>query len=163
MTSRNRKASTGRFGLSISILNRAAHRYFQCALEPYGLGPGQQAYLMAILPGELIVQDELAGRLKVDKANVTRAVRGLQELGYIDRIQDGADRRCRLVSLTDRGAEVRLEVESSSARWLKLLSEGVEEAHWALLEDLLDVVVRNAVHATDESHGVSSDFRRSNC
>ena len=77
----------GVFGLWISILNRSAGAYFQRELSHWGLGPGQQAYLLALSPGKGTTQEELSRQLKVDKANVSRAVKSLMALGYVERIR----------------------------------------------------------------------------
>lgn len=82
----------GRIGLYLSIINRAALGFFYHRLKEVNIGPGQQAYLLSLLPGELIIQDELARRMQMDKANVTRAIRSLDNHGYITRsksIEDG--------------------------------------------------------------------------
>lgn len=130
----------GSFGRSISILNRVAGGYFQKKLKPYGLGPGQQAYLLALLPGEEIIQEQLSLRLKVDRANVTRAVKGLEFLGYIKRTRSDEDKRLWMVSLTVKGFEVRTEVENIARKWLETLKSSVTSEQWSITEECLKVM-----------------------
>lgn len=122
------------FGWSLSILNRAAGNYFREKLKPYRLGPGQQAYLLALIPGEIIVQDRLSHRLKVDRANVTRAVKGLEILGYVKRDRSDKDMRLWMVSLTAKGISVRKEVEAIAREWLERLKSSLSPENWSITE-----------------------------
>jgi DNA-binding MarR family transcriptional regulator len=81
----------------------------------------------------------------VDKANVARAVKGLLSLGYMERIRDEYDRRIWRVSLTEKGAGVRREVEDVSARWLEHLSSGISEKDWNRTEEILGRIAASAV------------------
>lgn len=135
--------SRGSFGLWISIINRSAQSYFYHQLEPYGLGTGQQAYLLALLPGEEIAQEALAKRLQVDRANVTRAVHQLVESGYIVRKQSEKDRRSRLISLSREGVRVRTEVEHIAAKWIEKLRSSVSPEEWEQTENTLRKIARS--------------------
>lgn len=130
----------GLFGLWISVLSRSARTYFQRELIPWGIGPGQQAYLLALQPGEKVQQDELSGRLKIDKANVTRAVKGLIALGYLKRERNNDDRRAWMVSFTGKGLEARMAVVEISSRWLDMLSSAVTPEEWRDTEETLEKV-----------------------
>lgn len=124
------KGEDNSFGLSVSVLTRGAGIYFQKNLKPFGLGPGQQAYLLALSPGEHIIQDELATRLKVDKANVTRAIKGLEQLGYIDRQIPPLDKRSKLISLSSEGLKVRVQLETLASDWVSSLKSVLTQEEW---------------------------------
>lgn len=128
------------FGRSISIINRKALSYFSRRLKPLGLGPGQQAYLLALSPGETLSQEEIARRLSVDKANVSRAVRGLEDLGYLRREQSEEDARTIQLSLTKRGEEARKAAEKIAAGWISLLKEPLTESEWSAAEAALEAI-----------------------
>jgi DNA-binding MarR family transcriptional regulator len=136
--------SGNEFGRAISLLNRAAGAYFSKRLKPLGLGPGQQAYILALVPGERINQDTLAERLHVDKANVTRALSALDALGYVKRLPSERDGRERLIELSPRGLGARAATEEAAAQWLRRLQAGFGEAEWAALEALLARAGENA-------------------
>jgi DNA-binding MarR family transcriptional regulator len=132
------------FGRSISLLNRAAGAYFSKSLKPLGLGPGQQAYLLALEPGECINQDALAERLQVDKANVTRALAALEALACVRRLPSARDGRERLIELTARGLSVRDEAEAVASSWARRLQAGFSDDEWDELEALLSRASGNA-------------------
>jgi DNA-binding MarR family transcriptional regulator len=136
--------SGNEFGRAISLLNRAAGAYFSKRLKPLGLGPGQQAYILALAKGERINQDTLAERLHVDKANVTRALAALDGLGYVKRLPSARDGRERLIELSPRGIGARAETEEAASQWVRRLQKGFSEAEWAALEALLARAGENA-------------------
>ncbi len=136
--------SGNEFGRAISLLNRAAGAYFSKRLKPLGLGPGQQAYILALAEGERINQDTLAERLHVDKANVSRAIAALDGLGYVKRLPSASDGRERLIELSPRGRDARAKAEESAARWLRLLQAGFGDEEWKTLEALLERASLNA-------------------
>ncbi|THB62585.1 MAG: MarR family transcriptional regulator [Spirochaetaceae bacterium] len=132
-----KKYRENRFGLCISIINRAAQGYFYHKLKGFKIGPGQQAYLLALLPGETIFQEELAKRLKVDKANVTRAIKGLEKNDYILRARSPMDKRAWEISLSKKGIRIRAEIERISKEWIDILKKPLSDSDWNTLEEYL--------------------------
>ena len=122
------------FGKHISLINRAAQGYFTSKLKDYHIGPGKQAYLLTLLPHESIMQEELARRLHVDKANVTRAIRGLVEQGYVTRKQSEVDKRALLITLTEKGEQVRTEVEAIALAWIQEVRAPLTDDEWNTME-----------------------------
>ena len=143
------------FGLWVSVLYRSAHVYFSKILKPYSLGPGQQAYLLAIYPGEIITQETLARRLLVDKANVARAVGALAGLGYVERVLSEADARERLVRLTEDGRKVRNEVESYASAWVNELKQAAGDDTWQVFEKELEHIAK---HAAEYARSISAPY-----
>ena len=139
-----------RFGEAISILNRAAHIYMTRRLEQFDLGPGQQAYLLTLSVETSVTQEEVARRHQVDKANAARALQSLERKGYVVRRPGSADRRERLVALTERGETVRREVQTILTEWIATLANTVNEREWAVT---LTALERMAGAAMDAARG----------
>lgn len=132
-----------RIGLYISIINRAALGFFYQRLKKFDIGPGQQAYLLSIIPGEFIVQERLAHRLKVDKANVTRALKGLEKSGYIKRTPSSGDKRSWEIRLTQRGIKIRGKIETIAQEWINRLKEPLSSEDWNALESHLQIIAES--------------------
>lgn len=130
-------------GFYLSLINRAARGYFAAALKPLGIGPGQQAYLLSLRPGERVIQEEIARRLKVDRANVSRAVQALEEKGLLTREKGGNDLRTRPVALTPRGVETRERVEAVAREWILRLKGDMTPEEWARGVDFLSRMAEN--------------------
>jgi MarR family transcriptional regulator, transcriptional regulator for hemolysin len=64
-----------------------------------------QCVLMHALPGEL-TQIELARLADLDKTTMVVTLDELEDAGYAERVPSPADRRARIVRVTDRGAEI---------------------------------------------------------
>ncbi len=134
------------FGKHISLINRAAQGYFTNRLKAYHIGPGQQAYLLTLLPHESIMQEELARRLHVDKANVTRAIKGLVEQGYVRREQSEVDKRALLITLTDKGVQVRTEVEAIASEWIETVRSPLTDEQWRSMDTYLEKIANTLMH-----------------
>jgi DNA-binding MarR family transcriptional regulator len=138
------------------VLNRAADIYLTRRLEEFGLGPGQQAYLLTLSGEEGATQDEVARRHRVDKANAARALQKLERLGYVVRRRNPADRRERLVVLTPSGVRIRSAVQSIMEDWIATLRSTVSDLEWdttlAALEKMSGAAMAAArVSITDSS------------
>jgi MarR family transcriptional regulator, transcriptional regulator for hemolysin len=75
------------------------------ALAEIGLTPRSFCVLMHAAPGEQ-TQIELAGLVDLDKTTMVVTVDELEAAGYALRVPSPADRRARLVTLTDAGREI---------------------------------------------------------
>ena len=85
--------------------------------------PRSHASALAVIAeqGPLRLAD-LATALETDTSNLSRAVSALVELGYVERVEDGADRRARQLRVTRQGRAVgrRLREAWTSALGLRL-------------------------------------------
>lgn len=61
---------------------------------------------------------ELAVRLAVEAPHVTRQVQRLERAGYVERVPDPDDRRCRRVTLSGSGLEAVESIRTSGRRWI---------------------------------------------
>ena len=68
-----------------SIVYRSSQAFFDETLAPYHIGCGQQFFLMRIYEQPGISQFELAETGSFDKGTCARAVKKLEELGYLRR------------------------------------------------------------------------------
>jgi DNA-binding MarR family transcriptional regulator len=94
-------------GKIISYTNRQIQKKLAKDLKPYSLsGGGQPSFLIEINRRPGINQDQLTSELKFDKATTARAVKHLEEAGYIVRQTDENDRRSYLLFPTEKGKDV---------------------------------------------------------
>ncbi|MBI9104373.1 MAG: MarR family transcriptional regulator [Spirochaetales bacterium] len=142
-------SSAGNFGLYLSIINNAAHSYFYHKLKQFNIGPGQQAYLISIAPGEVIIQDELVKRLKVDKANVARALKDLEIKGYIIRNRNTKDKRIWKVELTEAGINTRTEIVKIADKWIDRLKSPLSIEQWDDLQKCLGIISDSLNYSTN--------------
>lgn len=142
-------SSSSLLGLLLRLLQQQWSDEVDRALRDAGFGDIRQhhANVFAFVPIEGIQVSELARLARVTKQSMANAVEQLERMGYIERRPDPADRRGRLVVLSERGQAVRpvgvrsgLEVEE---RWARSLGETELEQLRSRLLELLAVLDRD--------------------
>ncbi len=85
-----------------------AHQLF----EAIGLYRGQPPVLRALWEQEGLTQTELAGRMKVTPATMTKMLQRMEKTGFIQRKPDADDQRFSRVYLTAAGRAIQSKVEA---------------------------------------------------
>jgi DNA-binding MarR family transcriptional regulator len=99
-------------------------------------------------------QANLGEALGIDKSNIARLCRRMEDAGHATQARDPADGRGRLVELTDAGVTIARQIErASQARFRKLLTLIAPRRRSAVLESLanLNEAVAALRGAKDES------------
>ena len=86
-------------------------------------------------------QNALAARLGIDRASASALVSGLERKGLIERRVNPADRRGRLLRLTEKGAEVRSRFRQIAVETEARILSVLEPAKRELLKDMLVRVI----------------------
>lgn len=139
-------SSVGRW---ISILYRYRLNYLGKRLEPYNIGSGQHLFLMALSKNNGINQEELSSYLKIDKATTAKAIKKLEEEGYVARQIDDIDKRAYRVFLTDKAWGVIPIINQVVKDWEELITGGFSEKERILVEALLGEMAQNACRIKD--------------
>jgi DNA-binding MarR family transcriptional regulator len=99
------------------------------------------AKVFPFVPPDGIQVGELAVRAGVRKQTMAEAVEQLERAGYVERRPNPADRRSRLVFLTERGRHLRPAAAAAGreveARWGELVGDDKLDALREILVDLL--------------------------
>ena len=136
-----------------SAFYRLTQMYYAEKLRPYGLGPGQQYFLMQIgrYPG--ITHAELASNGAFDNGTVTRAAHKLEENGFISSARDERDRRSKRLSLTKKGEDMLPILGEMRREWVQAVTEGFAEEEKALIGRLMGQLADNARAYLDRKEG----------
>lgn len=133
----------------ISVMSRFVTGHVARQLAPLGLGVGQYPYLFALYDRDGRSQQELSDDLLVDKSSTASAVEKLESAGLIVRSVDPADRRRRVVSLTEAGLRLRPELAESLESASEALLGDLEPAERAIFHDLIRRVAMRALIAEE--------------
>ena len=90
---------------------RLKHARIHTLLETLGLYRGQPSVLQALWEQEGLMHTELARRLQVQPATITKMLQRMEKAGFIERRPDPEDQRVSRVYLTDAGRAVRADVQ----------------------------------------------------
>ena len=97
------------------LLSQVSHLHHARAtqlLEGLGLYRGQPPLLRALWEQEGLTQADLAERLKVTPATITRMLQRMERAGFLARQPDASDQRISRVYLTDAGRAIQSEAEA---------------------------------------------------
>ncbi len=89
-------------------------------LEQLGLYHGQPPLLFALWEQEGLSHTELAERLHIQPATITKMVQRMEKAGFVERRPDPADQRVSRVYLTAAGYDVKAQVQGV---WRRLEDE----------------------------------------
>ncbi len=94
-------------------------------LAEHGLTMWGYVVLSALDRGAIRTQAALAEAIHADKTRIIGTLDDLQERGLLDRVADPADRRVRLLAITDEGRRVKnaaqKQIQRGEERWLGVL------------------------------------------
>lgn len=118
-------------------IGRFGRAYREEKLAPLGITARHGLYLREIGLAPGISQEQLAGRIGINKSNVARQVASLEEEGYIQRRACGMDKRILRLHLTQKAEAILPNILEVMDAWEQLLVEGLTEAEKTALETML--------------------------
>jgi DNA-binding MarR family transcriptional regulator len=106
--------------LHVQRAARVLARVFDEALRPFGLTNGQFSLLMALNRPEPVGMGPVATVLAMDRTTLTAALKPLERRGLVTVSVGAADRRARLLALTDAG---RAALAAAVPTWERVHAE----------------------------------------
>ena len=136
-----KKQSIGKY---ISSIYRCQSIIINRKFEQYGIGSGQYIFLVKIAGNPGINQRDLSIQVGIDRANTHRAIKKLEELGYIYTVRDDEDKRVLKSFLSEEGEALMPKISAGLADITKILTQGIDKAHLSELYKLLGMLEENA-------------------
>jgi DNA-binding MarR family transcriptional regulator len=96
---------TERLGFLIHDAARLMRKRFEVLGSSYGLSAAQWRLLVRVVKDEGVAQARLAELLEIEPISVSRLVDRMEEGGWVERRQDAADRRIRMIFPTDKSRD----------------------------------------------------------
>ena len=132
------------FWLGMKGVLRASRQVINARLEPLGLSSLEGDLLFHLLTGgDQPHQEELAERLDIGKAAVSRAVDSLEDKGYVRRAQAPEDGRARCVTLTDKARAAGAGIVGVYETLYQIACAGVDEEELRRIGAVLARVAAN--------------------
>jgi DNA-binding MarR family transcriptional regulator len=126
-------------------------------LVKYGLGRAHHRVIYFVGRNPSIMVSDLLGILNITKQSLSRVLSRLISDGYITAQQGLDDKRQRLLSLTEKGAELELMLTNiQKARF----SRAYKKAGFESIYGFLEVLKQMTDEAAPESAEVSTDYER---
>ena len=119
-------------------------------LDGLGLYRGQPPVLFALWEQDGLTHGELAEKLEITPATVTRMIQRMEKTGFVQRKPDDSDQRISRVYLTEAGRAIRAKLQLVWDRMEVENFAGFNEDELTLLRTFLLRIRENLVHATEE-------------
>ena len=144
-------------GRYITIFDRLMKMYYDHGLAGYEIGWGQQFYVEYLYDHPGASAQQMADRIRVDKATLTKAIRKLRDIGYIRVVNDQRDHRVKHLYLTEKAVPAAERIKHIHAGFYDTLSAEISPEALALTEQTLYRMVENinrkVWHRMEESDG----------
>ncbi len=135
----------------ISVLKKQSEHWIMEQFEEQGYHDMKIMYMPLLMNiyAEGITNNELAKRARVTKQAMSKIVKELIDLGFIDSRQDTIDKRSSIITLTTKGKKLvinaRQRVAAKEAEYAKLVGE-------KKFEDLKEILI-NIIQYNDQTCG----------
>lgn len=130
-------------GRCISILDRLMKMYYDHGLTDFEFGWGQQFYVEYIYDHPGATAQEMVQCIRVDKATLTKLIKKLAEIGYVEIVNDKADKRVRHLYLTPKGIPAVKRIKAIHRDFYRTLCCGIPEQDIQLTERTLEQMMEN--------------------
>ena len=136
-------------GKVISYIYRYQRIFLNKELEPYGIGSGQFSFMMSLYLKDGVKQETLSRTYKLDKATVAKAIKKLEDTGYVYRKQDAEDKRAYNVFLTEKGKDIGAKMKEIAIKWDDIMIAGFSEEEKRLSAAFLERMEQNITELFD--------------
>lgn len=135
----------------ISIIKRWSNPFFDRYLADFGIGSGQQFFLLHIAKHPGVSFYELACNGGYDKATSTKAVKRLMEEGYVRQEIDNVDKRIHHLYVTEKAEPVLTRTKEMLETWVGMMTRDFSEEEKSQIETMLERMAENAYLGATET------------
>lgn len=151
------KDSFSELGRLVSILDRLMKMYYDHGLADFEIGWGQQFYVEYLYDHPGATPQEMANSIQVDKATITKTIKKLMDVGYIQVLGDEKDRRIKHLYLTEKAVPAAKQIKKIHVDFYAALSSGISPEEMRSTEKVLgrlsENLSRKVWHRMGEHHG----------
>ncbi len=137
----------------ISILYRYSLMYARERLKGLDISGGQMPFFIVVVDMAGITQEELSRYLKVNKGTTAKAIRSLENKGYIIRKRDENDRRIYRLYPSQKAISLRKKIREIAFEWESVLLEGIDKRDILPLREMLRKMSENADSFMERRNG----------
>ncbi len=149
--------SFSNLGRCVSILDRLMKMYYNRGLREFEIGWGQQFYVEYIYDHPGATAQEMVECIRVDKATLTKIVKKLSGIGYLDIVSDKKDKRIKHLYLTEKAVPAAKRIKQIHNDFYNDLCRGIDDGNISVtektLETMLENINRKVWHRMESNHG----------
>lgn len=137
-----------------SILYRCNHKYYDKALDEYGLGYTQLSLLLTIYENEGVSMNELAILGSYDKGTITKAIQKLEQSDLVRVENSTVDKRSKMLYTGEKATKIIPKLYLIRQEWNDYLSEEINDSdlktYYSVLEKMIDKAREYNRHESEE-------------
>ncbi|MFS0861123.1 MarR family winged helix-turn-helix transcriptional regulator [Fredinandcohnia sp. 179-A 10B2 NHS] len=133
----NRKIFTNLSNFYRPFINR-----LNVHLAPHNLSNSHWNVMRTLKNEESLTFQDIAKANHIEKPSASSLIHKLIASGYVETVE-GTDKRSKLVRLTPLGEQVYDEILHIIDKWLETLVEGIPEENKLIVENALEVMIKN--------------------
>lgn len=142
-----KQESLGRY---ISAIYRHLQILINHQFGEYCIGSGQYVFFFEIANNEGLSQKELSERIQIDKTTTTKAIKKLENEGYIYRVSDPSDNRYNNLHLTKKGKDFIPVFNDIMFNLTTILSRGMTDEQREDTIEILNFLLKNTIDAVED-------------
>ena len=127
----------------LRIITQAEYHKVERRLEKYNLVNGQANLLSTIKENDGVTQNELANIFEVKSSSMSERLNKLENLGYIVRMVDESNMRCKRIYITTNGRKAAVQCNRILNEFENTLYDGFSKKDIKMFEGYLEKIIDN--------------------
>ena len=136
----------------ISLTERCSQEYRLHEMSELGISPCHHIYIYCLCHNPGVSQEDLVKMVHVNKSNVARALKVLQDDDFIYKETDTQDKRISRIYPTEKAKLLLPKLRSGMQYWNEVIMDGLTEEEQDKLYELLKKVTINACNYTSRKY-----------
>ena len=126
----------------VSLLYRNQNKFLNKKLKDVELSSGLYPLLIKSYKNDGISQEELASSLHVNESTITRNLDKLEKKGLITKTPE---KRKKIISVTDDGAEIAQKIMGYDDKWDETIKKSLTESEYDYFKKLLKKICEDLI------------------
>lgn len=139
------------FTVLITDINRCIHKLKTKEMEEFNLKSSHVSCLYYLYKSDKLTAKELCDICREDKANISRAIKYLEQSGYVVCNSKTPKRYQSVLVLTELGRSIGKRIAEKIDRVLDAVGAGVSDEHRRIMYDALSAINMNLQKLCDEN------------
>lgn len=131
----------------VGVLYRQSLTYMHHGLKDLGITPLECIFLVSLFDHEGANQEQLSSLLVIDKSATTKAMKSLENKGFVTRNQCRDDKRAKRIYTTSSAQLIKEPINAMLQQWVAFLTHEMEAEGIELTLKSLNTMVDRAVSA----------------
>lgn len=130
-------------GRYISIIDRLMKMYYDHGLSEFEIGWGQQFYVEYLYDHPGTTAQEMVEYIRVDKATLTKVIKKLTEIGYVEVVRSEKDKRTKHLYLTDKAIRAVKRIKEIHNCFFDTLCTDISPSDIQQIEQIMEKMMEN--------------------